>query len=114
MYSPGKVALWADFPVRPNVGLHDLAHWLVADRNGRSRRNFGLGPFPAPGEWRPPAPQYRATDVRFEESLASVVNVMLAHTLLPRGGAQAKAVADFLSLHNTYDNPRCSHKDLWC
>lgn len=120
VYSPGAVALGHDYPHDPYLGLHELAHWLIARDGDRKRRNFGLGDFPLRGEYTPVKPRKGRSypEVQFEEGLASMMNVHLAQLVSVHVGDDsyegAERVARTLSVDDFYCRPVCHHLTRWC
>lgn len=120
VYSPGAVALGHDYPDEPYLGLHELAHWLIARDGDRERRNFGLGDFALSGEYKlvKRREDRSYTQAQFEEDLASMMNVHLAQIVSVSVGDDsyegAERVARSLSVDDYYNRGACHHLTRWC
>ena len=79
VYAGGRVALAYDELELFGLGLHDLAHWMIASDARRNRENFGLGPFPSEAGEKKDVRRLVSVDAAWaEEAIASDLNVILA------------------------------------
>lgn len=81
VYGYGVAALGGDPPDRYDLGLHDLAHYLVAPAERRKLPNFGLGNHPSVMESRLLARVVTRSQADLEEESASLLNVLMARDL---------------------------------
>lgn len=102
VYDGKQVALKPDF-FKPYIALHDLAHWLVASDDRKTMINFGLGCAPHVSERHLTTPVVIASCVDHEESLASMLNAILAQQLFGEGSEVVDSLALITSSHNSKD-----------
>lgn len=103
-YDKGEAALGVDPLGDYGVGLHDLAHFLVAPKYRRHRPNFGLGKHPSASETRSARVLVGKDRLWLEEFAATIVNVLLADELF--GRRHARHVARTLKLRGLWARSR--------
>lgn len=102
VYDNGIAALTGDDPTGQVLGLHDLCHWLVAPPSRKNLPNFGLGPHPSTHEekWAKEVVSLRLNN--HEESVGSLLNVLMAEILF--GRERAHGLGQFLGFPD-YPSP---------